>query len=173
MRTSEHRKTPIEFVWLYRRLPVLSVYVRLPNLIRRISFIYIPLNFGGFPYSVLKAAIPIQFNGILYCSIVYSVVIVATRRSLFVLVRMIDIPALSEVILAQAIQVDIREYQSRFWVLVSFSALTVCIFLLTYNCCCFVREYGQDCVAVLFRIGRIFRLERLAIVGCNLRAVLP
>ena len=99
--------------------------------------------------------------------------IVAIRRSLFVLVRMTNIPALSEAILAQAILFDIREYRSRFWVVVSFSALTVSVFLLTYNSLCFVREYGQDFVVALFRIGRLFRLVRLAIAGRTLRAVSP
>ena len=45
-------KTADRVCLLYRRLPFLLLYVRLPNLIRAISFIYIPLNFGGFPYSV-------------------------------------------------------------------------------------------------------------------------
>jgi len=36
----------------------LYLYVRLPNLIRFISFIYIPRNFGGFPYSVFIGGYP-------------------------------------------------------------------------------------------------------------------
>lgn len=72
------------------------------------------------PY--LSTAIPIQFIGTLSYLIVYSVVIVAIRRSLFVLARTTDIPALSEAILSQEIQADIREYQSWFGVVASFSA---------------------------------------------------
>lgn len=75
-------------------------------------FIYIPHAMAVFLIPYLSTAIPIQFIGTLYYSIVYSVVIVAIRRSLFVLARMTDIPALSVAILAQAIQADIREYQS-------------------------------------------------------------
>lgn len=97
---------------LYRRFLFLLRYVRLPNLIRVISFIYIPLHYGGFCVPSFSTAIPICFNGILYFLIVYSVVIVAIRQSLFVLARTIDIPAKSATILAQEIQADVREYQS-------------------------------------------------------------
>lgn len=108
-------KTADRVCLLYRRLPFLLRYVRLPNLIRVISFIYIPLNFGGFLIPFLSTAIPILFIGTLCYSIVdYSVVIFAIRRSLFVLARTRDIPAKSATTLSQEIQADIREYQSRF-----------------------------------------------------------
>lgn len=47
----------------------------------------------------------------------------------------------------------------------------ISVFLLTYKSCCFVHEYGQDCVVSLFRILRLFRLERLAVTWHTHRAI--